>query len=88
MSSVKSWCRLCAKENGNEINLFFKLESTAMDVSNLIGKYLNISVSNAPLILMSVNAAFSPQPPTLYRSNRKTIFRQQFAVIATPLYTI
>lgn len=73
--------------DGNEIDLFFKLESTAMDVSNLIGKYLNISVGNEPGELMR-----SPQVHhyiyNIHRFNRKTISRQQFVVIATHLSTI
>lgn len=41
-----SWCRLCAKENGNQVNVLVKSEETCgTDLSQIIQKYFNVEVS-------------------------------------------
>lgn len=43
LSNWRTWCRLCAKYDGSEIDLYFKLESMC-DLPQVIKKFFNVSV--------------------------------------------
>lgn len=50
----QNWCRLCAKHEGNDIDIFFKLESVT-ELSQLVQKYFMISVWFDILIYINVS---------------------------------
>lgn len=43
-SDWRKWCRLCGKNNGTEVDIFFKLE-TVSGLSESVQKFFHISVS-------------------------------------------